>query len=140
MIREFIAAGSPLDALDTGDAATSVRQIFSWSCQKLSAPAACLFQQIAVHAEPDITLPDAVRLAPLPADKARRLLAELADGHLVNEHARAGSASIRCCVPMPASKHVARKRLENLAPVTAPAALRPAARPGMAAGAGDACS
>jgi DNA-binding SARP family transcriptional activator len=129
LIREFIAAGSPLDALDTGDAATSVRQVFSWSCQKLSAPAACLFQQIAVHAEPDITLPDAVRLAPLPADKARRLLAELAGGHLVTEHAP-GRFSIHPLLRAYACEQARSARAWGiLAPVTALAAPRPGGPP-----------
>jgi hypothetical protein len=91
--RELTEAGPPLDALDTGDPATSVRSAFSWSCQKLSAPAAHLFGQIGIHDGQDIALDDAARLARIPTDYARRLLAELTRAHLASEHPPPGSVS-----------------------------------------------
>ena len=76
-----------LDALDTGDAASSVSAVFSWSYQNLSVPAARLFRLLSVHSGPEITVPAAASLAGLPRDQARRALAELTGSHLIAEHA-----------------------------------------------------
>ena len=75
-----------LDALDTGDEATTARTVFSWSFQQLSEPAASLFGLLGVHGGPDISLPAAASLAALPPGAARRALAELADASLVAQH------------------------------------------------------
>jgi DNA-binding SARP family transcriptional activator len=85
--RALADGGSLLDALDTGDAATSVRPVFSWSCQRLSTPAAQLFQLIGTHGGQDISLLAAAGLARVSPDHARRLLAELTRVHLASEHA-----------------------------------------------------
>ena len=74
-----------LDALDTGDEATTARTVFSWSFQQLSESAARLFG-LGVHGGPDISLPAAASLAALPPGAARRALAELADASLVAQH------------------------------------------------------
>ena len=76
-----------LDELEISDTATSVRAVFSWSYQKLTAPAAEMFRLLGVHPGPDITVPGAASLAGVPSDHARRALAELADAHLMTEDA-----------------------------------------------------
>jgi DNA-binding SARP family transcriptional activator/tetratricopeptide (TPR) repeat protein len=79
-------AQARLDALGTGDAATDVRTVFSWSCQQLSGPAAEMFRLLSAHPGPDITAAAAASLAAVPAGHARRALTELAGAHLVTEH------------------------------------------------------
>jgi hypothetical protein len=130
--RELTDTGSPLDALDTGDAATSARSVFSWSCQKLSAPAAYLFQQIGAYGGQDITLPGAASLALIPGDHARRLLAELTQAHLASEHAP-GRFSIHPLVRAYAAEqaHIAPARAISR-PEPARAAPRPAGSPMLA--------
>lgn len=88
------AAGEPagsrgpgrLEVLETGDPATSLRQLLSWSHRQLSPPAAAMFALLAVHCGPDITVPVAASLAAVPRAEAGRALAELADASLVAEH------------------------------------------------------
>jgi DNA-binding SARP family transcriptional activator/tetratricopeptide (TPR) repeat protein len=76
-----------LDVLEIGDAATSVRAVFSWSYRQLTAPAARMFRLLGIHPGPDITVPAAASLARVRADRARAELAELADTHLLTEDA-----------------------------------------------------
>jgi tetratricopeptide (TPR) repeat protein len=85
---ELRDASRRLDVLDVGDAATSVRAVFSWSYQKLTAPAARMFRLLGVHPGPDISAPAAASLADLTVTKASRLLTELTGAHLVSEHAK----------------------------------------------------
>ncbi len=87
LARELADARGRLDALDAGDPAASVRGVFSWSCQQLSEPAARLFRLLGVHTGPDITVPAAASLAGLAPSRAGALIAELADAHLIGEHA-----------------------------------------------------
>jgi DNA-binding SARP family transcriptional activator len=86
LATELRGALSPLDALETGDPASNVRAVFSWSSQKLSRPAARLFRLLGMHCGPDITSPAAASLAGLPSRQARRLLGELARASLLTEH------------------------------------------------------
>ena len=76
-----------LDALGTGDAATDVRTVLSWSCQQLTEPAARMFRLLGVHPGPDITVPAAASLAGVPLRQARQELADLTRAHLSTEHA-----------------------------------------------------
>ncbi len=76
----------PLEVLETGDAATSLRQLLSWSHRQLTPPAAQMFAVLGVHCGPDITVPAAASLAGVPAGQARRALAELAGVSLAAEH------------------------------------------------------
>jgi DNA-binding SARP family transcriptional activator/tetratricopeptide (TPR) repeat protein len=87
LAREVADAKGRLDALDAGDPAASVRAVFSWSCRQLSEPAARLFRLLGLHPGPDITVPAAASLAGLAPGQARVLMAELADAHLIAEHA-----------------------------------------------------
>ena len=86
---EAAAAGEGrgrLEVLETGDPATSLGQLLSWSHRQLSAPAARMFVLLGVHWGPDITVPAAASLAGVPRAAAGRALAELADASLVAEH------------------------------------------------------
>jgi tetratricopeptide (TPR) repeat protein len=74
-----------LDVLEIGDAATSVRAVFSWSYRQLTVPAARMFRLLGIHPGPDITVPAAASLARVRADRAKAALAELADTHLLTE-------------------------------------------------------
>jgi DNA-binding SARP family transcriptional activator/tetratricopeptide (TPR) repeat protein len=74
-----------LDALDTGDAAASVRAVFSWSDRQLTPAAARMFRFLGLHPGPDISTPAAASLAGIPARQARRQLTELARAHLIAE-------------------------------------------------------
>jgi DNA-binding SARP family transcriptional activator len=76
-----------LDALSTGEDATDVRAVFSWSYQNLDRPAAQMFRLLGLHPGPDITAPAAASLAGLPVPAAHRLLRELTRGHLLAEPA-----------------------------------------------------
>ena len=88
------AAGQPpsgpalgqLEVLDTGDPATSLSELLSWSHRQLSEPAAAMFALLGLHCGPDITVPAAASLAGVPRPDARRALAELADASLTAEH------------------------------------------------------
>jgi len=76
-----------LDALETGEAATSVRIVLSWSRARLSELAGQMFRLLGVHVGPDITVAAAASLAGRSRDQAHLALAELCDGHLVTEYA-----------------------------------------------------
>lgn len=84
---ELRDAHGRLDALDTGDAVTSVRAVFSWSYQNLSDPAARMFRLLGIHPGPDISAPAAASLAGVRLDQARQALIELTRGHLLAEAA-----------------------------------------------------
>ena len=76
-----------LDALETGEPATSVRMVFSWSRARLSQLARRMFSLLETHPGPDIAVPAAASLAGLPRGLAHDALAELCDQHLIAEHA-----------------------------------------------------
>ena len=76
-----------LDAFDAGDSASSVRAVFSWSYDDLSAETVRLFRLLGLHPGPDVTVPAAAALAGRPAAEVRRRLAELSRAHLIIEHA-----------------------------------------------------
>jgi tetratricopeptide (TPR) repeat protein/transcriptional regulator with XRE-family HTH domain len=76
-----------LNALATGDPATDVRAVFSWSYHTLTDPAARLFRLLGLQPGPDISAPAAASLAGLPPERVRPLLAELTRANLLVEHA-----------------------------------------------------
>jgi tetratricopeptide (TPR) repeat protein len=86
LARDLRAAASRLDVMDTGEAVTSVRAVFSWSYQMLTGPAARMFRLLGVHPGPDITAAAAASLAGVPAGQSHAQLSELAGCHLVTEH------------------------------------------------------
>jgi tetratricopeptide (TPR) repeat protein/transcriptional regulator with XRE-family HTH domain len=75
-----------LEVLETGDPATSLGQLLSWSYGQLSPPAAGMFALLGVHCGPDITIPAAASLAGVSRAEAGRALAELAGASLAAEH------------------------------------------------------
>jgi DNA-binding SARP family transcriptional activator len=75
-----------LDALDTGDSATSLRELLSWSHARLSPPAAEMFAELGVHLGADVSVAAAASLTGSSRADARRALAELAEVSLVAEH------------------------------------------------------
>jgi tetratricopeptide (TPR) repeat protein len=87
--EELRDARGRLDTLDTRDQTASIRTVFSWSVGNISAPAARLFALLGLHPGPDITIPAAASLAGTPPPQARRALDELAEAHLITEHAPA---------------------------------------------------
>ena len=72
-----------LDALDTADAATSPRSVFSWSYRLLRPPTARLFRLLAEHPGPDISAAAAASLAGVAPGEAVRLLGELCEANLL---------------------------------------------------------
>ncbi len=84
---ELRAAHGSLDAFSRTDASANVGAVFSWSSGAVSSAAARLFRLLALHPGPDFSVPAAAALAGLPVREARQLLTELADVHLVGEHA-----------------------------------------------------
>jgi transcriptional regulator with XRE-family HTH domain/tetratricopeptide (TPR) repeat protein len=75
-----------LNTLDAGEAAASIRAVFSWSYDQLSAGAARMFRLLGVHPGPDVSIPAAASMAAVPPEEASRLLFELTQSHLVTEH------------------------------------------------------
>jgi hypothetical protein len=86
LAAELRDAGHGLDALDTGDPASQVRAVFSWSYTTLSAPAARLFRLLGLHPGPDIDAAAAAGLTARPLPETRRLLTELTRVNLLTEH------------------------------------------------------
>jgi DNA-binding SARP family transcriptional activator/Tfp pilus assembly protein PilF len=78
-------ASGRLDALDAGDAA-SVRAVFSWSYQNLSAPAARMFRLLSLHPGPDITAAAAASLAGIQLVQAWDVLGGLSRASLLTQH------------------------------------------------------
>ena len=86
LAKELADEHARLDALDTGDPATSVRTVFSWSYQHLSRPAAKLFRLLGLHPGPDIGIFAASQLADTPPSSAREAMEELTRAHLLIQH------------------------------------------------------
>jgi tetratricopeptide (TPR) repeat protein/transcriptional regulator with XRE-family HTH domain len=82
---ELRAARGSLDTFTGADQATDARAVFSWSYRQLSPDAARLFRLLGLHPGPDFAVPAAASLAGVTPAKARSLLAELSDAHLVTE-------------------------------------------------------
>jgi DNA-binding SARP family transcriptional activator/transcriptional regulator with XRE-family HTH domain len=74
-----------LDALETGEPATSARRVFRSSTASLSGLAGRMFRLLALHPGPDISAAAAASLAGLSRNETYLALAELRDGHMVIE-------------------------------------------------------
>ena len=85
LTEELRDAAGRLDALDTGDPASSLRAVFSWSCEKLSPATAGMFRLLGLHPGPDITAPAAASLAGVSVRQARTQLRELTRCHMLAE-------------------------------------------------------
>jgi tetratricopeptide (TPR) repeat protein len=87
LAAELRDARGRLDALSTGEDATDVRAVLSWSYQNLHPPAARMFRLLGLHPGPEITAAAAASLAGTPLPETRRLLRELTRCHLLAEPA-----------------------------------------------------
>ncbi|MGH3410258.1 MAG: tetratricopeptide repeat protein, partial [Streptosporangiaceae bacterium] len=87
LAAELRDARGRLDALSTGEDATDVRAVLSWSYQHLQPPAARMFRLLGLHPGPEITAAAAASLAGTGLPEARRLLRELTRCHLLAEPA-----------------------------------------------------
>jgi len=85
LAAELRGTSGRLAALDIGDAAVSVRTVFSWSYAQLSPATARMFRLLGLHPGPDVNVPAAASLAGVPVSQARQALTELARAHLVTE-------------------------------------------------------
>ncbi|GAB4052595.1 AfsR/SARP family transcriptional regulator [Catellatospora paridis] len=72
-----------LDALNSADADTDIRSVFSWSYLALSPDAARLFRLLGLHPGPDVDESAAACLAGLSVAGVRPLLAELIQANLL---------------------------------------------------------
>ncbi|MFD9734004.1 BTAD domain-containing putative transcriptional regulator [Umezawaea sp. NPDC059074] len=72
-----------LDVLDTGDLATSVRGVFSWSYKHLSEPTARVFRVLALHPGAHFAVPAVASAAAIPIEAAREALLELVRTNLL---------------------------------------------------------
>jgi tetratricopeptide (TPR) repeat protein len=87
LAAELRHAQHRLDELDAGDAATSLRAVFSWSYRRLSDPAARMFRLLGVHPGPDVSAAAAASLAGVRPDQAREAVKELVVANLIAQHA-----------------------------------------------------
>jgi DNA-binding SARP family transcriptional activator/tetratricopeptide (TPR) repeat protein/DNA-binding XRE family transcriptional regulator len=74
-----------LDVLETGEAATSIRAVFSWSYESLDPAASRMFRLLALHPGPDIAAPAAGSLAGVDLQQAVSLLRTLTRAGLLAE-------------------------------------------------------
>jgi len=87
LAAELRDARGRLDVLETGDALTDLRAVFSWSYQKLTPRAARMFRLLGVHPGPDVSLAAAASLSGLSLPATRAALAELTRASLLTEDA-----------------------------------------------------
>jgi len=82
-----LSEGNRLGALGVeGDERAVVRAAFDLSYAALPAPASRLFRRLGLLPGPDVTAEAAAVLADVAPDEAARLLARLAEAHLLDEH------------------------------------------------------
>jgi DNA-binding SARP family transcriptional activator/tetratricopeptide (TPR) repeat protein len=85
LVAELRDARGRLDALSTGEDATDVRAVLSWSYQSLQPGAARMFRLLGLHPGPEITVAAAASLAGAGVAQTRRVLRELTRCHLLAE-------------------------------------------------------
>ncbi|HLK02001.1 MAG TPA: tetratricopeptide repeat protein, partial [Streptosporangiaceae bacterium] len=76
-----------LAALDAGEPATSMRAVFSWSCQGPRPAAVRMFRLLGVHPGPDVSVLAAASLAGVTPQLSRELMQELVRVGLLGETA-----------------------------------------------------
>jgi tetratricopeptide (TPR) repeat protein len=118
---ELAGGDARLDALETADTTSSVREVFSWSYRQLSQPAARMFRLLGLHPGPDITVAAAASVGGTGRTHASRALAELTGAHLLTEHVpgrftghdllRAYAAELAAEGETEADRDLARRRL-----------------------------
>ncbi|MEU4524917.1 tetratricopeptide repeat protein [Amycolatopsis sp. NPDC024027] len=84
MVSELADERFRLDALsEDGDERASVRAVFDWSYQRLSAEQARLFRRLGLHPGEEFSVEAAAAVAELDLHDAQRVLAALARAHLI---------------------------------------------------------
>ena len=78
-------AADTLPTLSGGDAATDLRDVFTWSYRMLSPDAARLLRLLGLHPGPDLAGDAAASLGGIPMARAQGLLAELIRSNLLAE-------------------------------------------------------
>ncbi|MFF4349746.1 BTAD domain-containing putative transcriptional regulator [Streptomyces sp. NPDC001530] len=110
-----------LDAFAGSGGAGDARTAFARSYRCLPPESARLFRLLSLHPGPDLAVDTAAALVGLPDDRTRLLLGELADAHLVTEHApgryashdllRVFAAELTVAHDSPEQRRAARQRL-----------------------------
>jgi DNA-binding SARP family transcriptional activator len=131
--NELADAGDRLDTLTAGDPLTDVRAVFSWSYRALTPAAAGMFRSLGAVPGPDIGMAAAASLVGVPPRRARALIGELVDAHLLSEHGeyryaphdllRAYAAELSAAHDDPAERQLQLRRLLDHYLHTAHAAL-----------------
>ncbi|WP_329538505.1 tetratricopeptide repeat protein (plasmid) [Streptomyces sp. NBC_01450] len=85
IVTDLRQSSGGLDAFHAGDTAADVRAVFSYSYHALSADAARLFRLLSLHPGPDAAPASLASLTGFPLPRARRVLNELLQAHLVDE-------------------------------------------------------
>jgi tetratricopeptide (TPR) repeat protein len=85
LAAELRDASERLDVLATGDSATDLRAVFSWSYERLGDDVQRMFRAIALHPGPDVSAQAAASLAGVPSDRASVMLGELTEAYLLKE-------------------------------------------------------
>jgi len=85
LAAELDEATDRLDALDAGEINANLRAVFATSYDALDADAAALFGLLGLVPGPDIGALGAAALIAEPVARARKLLRELEDAHLVSQ-------------------------------------------------------
>ena len=83
---ELRERGDRLDALDAGEIGADLRAVFSWSVDELRPEAAAVFTLLGLSPSADISLPAVASLTALSVGRARVLLRDLENAHLVQQH------------------------------------------------------
>ncbi|HEX4724732.1 MAG TPA: BTAD domain-containing putative transcriptional regulator [Pseudonocardiaceae bacterium] len=83
---ELRSATDRLDALDGGEAAASLADVFACSFGALDLPLARLFASLGLVRGPDLSTTWAADLIGVPVSRARMLLRQLETVHLVEQH------------------------------------------------------
>ncbi|MER6009621.1 AfsR/SARP family transcriptional regulator [Streptomyces bluensis] len=86
LAEELDDATNRLDALTGGDLTTDLRAVFDTSHRALEDETAQVFALLGLAPGPDISLPAAAALTALPLPRARLLLRELEEAHLLRQH------------------------------------------------------
>ncbi|HEV2372088.1 MAG TPA: BTAD domain-containing putative transcriptional regulator, partial [Streptosporangiaceae bacterium] len=134
LAEELRQVPARLDALDTGDPQANLRAVLSWSVAALSDQAAGVFALLGLAPGPHISLTAAASLIAVPLAKARALLHELEDAHLLQQHVpgsyrmhdltRQYAHEYACQAQPPDSREAALQRLTGFYLHTAHAAER----------------
>lgn len=121
LAEELRAVRGGLDGFTDDDPVVDVRAVFALSYDALDADAARLFRLLALPPEGGVTIAAAASLAGVGPARARRLIGQLADAHLVTELApgrfcphellRAYAAELLGRVETPADRRAATCRL-----------------------------